>query len=172
MKLSINLERSFTPYTSWTEKMEFDSILINGDILLLNSLHESIFCKSGSLKKCSAAYWFFKVSLSLWSSVVAPLTVTGKIFVGFQVGWRKAVYYFFKKNNFWYHLLTESDSRPGSAYILFLLVPLGTQSLGVHLPKLFPRKMLVHSKQLDFVVNVSSPALTSTVYHLYHMFVT
>ena len=48
LKLSLNLERSFTSYTSWAEKMDFDFILINGDILLWNSLYESIFCNSGS----------------------------------------------------------------------------------------------------------------------------
>ena len=48
LKLSLNLDRSFITYALFTEKTEFDFILINGDILTLDSLHESIFCKSGS----------------------------------------------------------------------------------------------------------------------------
>ena len=48
LKLSLNLETCFTSYTSWVDKMDFDFILINGDILLRNSLYESIFCTSGS----------------------------------------------------------------------------------------------------------------------------
>ena len=47
-EITLNLERSFTPYTSCTEKTEFDFILINDDILPLNSLYEPIFYKSGS----------------------------------------------------------------------------------------------------------------------------
>ena len=53
-------------------------------------------------KNFGPADWFFKVFLSGWSSVAAPLT--GKIYSGCQVGWRKAVYYFLKKK-FRYHLL-------------------------------------------------------------------
>ena len=48
LKLSLNVERSFTPYTLETEKMEVDFISINGNVLLLSFLFECKFCKSES----------------------------------------------------------------------------------------------------------------------------
>ena len=48
LKLSLNLERSFTSYTSCTEKTKFDFILINSKISPFNYFHECVFCKSGS----------------------------------------------------------------------------------------------------------------------------
>ena len=43
-------------------------------------------------------------------------------------------------------------------------------SLEIHLPIFFPRKMFIHSEQLDVVVNSSSSALNSKVFNLSHMF--
>ena len=57
-------------------------------------------------------------SLTWWYSVVVPLT--GKLYVGCQVGWGKSCVLF---GNFLYHILAEGDSRPSSSYILSLLVP-------------------------------------------------
>ena len=70
------------------------------------SVYESIFCKSGARpfhvlmqqgkcddwKNFGSADWFFKMSLTGWSSVVTP--ITGKIYVGCQIGWGNDVYYF------------------------------------------------------------------------------
>ena len=117
LKSSFNLERSFTPYTSCTERMEFDFILMNGDISPLTSLYESIFFKSGSrpfhivmqqvriktipycnaarekswLKNFASGEWFFNMFLTWWSRWF------GKIYIGCQVGWRKTIWYFEEK---------------------------------------------------------------------------
>lgn len=68
-------------------------------------------------KNFGFADWFFDMSLTRSSSVLVPLT--SKFFVGCQVGWRKVVYYFVEKCT------------------LDLI-----QSLGIHLPNLFPGKLI------------------------------
>ena len=90
LKLSHNLERSFTPHTLCTEKTEFNFIFIKGNILPLISLNK----------------WpYFTLDFLKWSVAVS---FTGKPSGG------KAVYYFVEKSNFWFHLLAETDSWPSS----------------------------------------------------------
>ena len=123
LKLGLNLKRSFTSYTLWTEKMEFDFTLINGDILLLNSLYESIFWKS-RLRPFHVLMQYGKNDAR--ETLVLQIGSSRYIWVDHLVLWffSLVVYYFLeKKSDFRYHFLAENHSRFSFAYILSILVP-------------------------------------------------